>query len=77
MFDSSIAALLCAQLLAIVAFGSMSDQESYNNFSAFEFLVASGVLTFVWLLFLLTAYLYDWHAQYSVLNFAVRMRSHR
>lgn len=56
----------------MIAFGSMSDQSGYDKFSDFQFLVASGVLTFVWLLFLLTAYLYDWHSQYSVLNFAVR-----
>lgn len=56
-------------LLAIIAFGSMSDYPKYSEYGAFKFLVASGVLTFLWILFILVATVINLHAQYPVLNF--------
>ena len=46
----------------------MADQAGYSNFSAFQYLVAMGVMTWLWLWFLIPAYIFDLHSKYPMLN---------
>jgi len=55
-------------LLTVISFGAMSDQTGYSNFSEFQFLVAAGVLAWLWTMVMLTFYIFDMHATKPVLN---------
>jgi len=44
-------------LWSIIMFGAMADQQGFDSFSQFQFVVAAGVLTFVYLLFVITVHL--------------------
>jgi len=59
-------------LFAIVSFGAMADEPNYTVASEFKFLVAAGVLTFLWTLVMLTFYVFDL-ASSAPLIFVVEM----
>jgi len=52
-------------LFSIVAFGTMSDQSGYSDESSFGFLVFVGVVSFLYIIFILVADLIDLHSRFS------------
>jgi len=60
------------QVFAIIAFGAMSDNEIFDKKSAFEFVVAMGVLTWIYIWVAITVDLFNMYASYPILNVTVR-----
>jgi Membrane-associating domain len=65
IFTSPIGILRLVELLfCMIAFGAMADQDGYDKFDAFKFVVGANVLVFIWVLAdiaLLIANLYQSH----------------
>jgi hypothetical protein len=55
-------------LLTVISFACMADLKGYSTYSEFEFLVAAGVLAWLWTMVMLTCYIFDFHSTKPVLN---------
>jgi len=55
-------------LFAIVAFGATANVTGYNFFSQFSFVVAMGVITWIYIWIILVCYIFDFHSQFFLLN---------
>jgi len=61
--------LRCVEwLFAVISFGAMADQSGYDQFSEFQFLVAAGVLTWLWTMAMLSCYIFDLAGSNPILN---------
>ena len=49
----------------MLAFGTMADQSGYTSQDSFKYLVAIGIMTWIWLWFMIPAYLFDLHSRFS------------
>jgi len=64
-------ARLVELLFSIIMFGAMADQDGFSSFSQFQFVVAAGVLTFVYLLFVITVHLLSFEERIPQFNLIV------
>jgi len=55
-------------LLAVISFGAMSNTSFYSQQSSFQFLVAAGVLAWLWTMFMLFTYIFDIHSSKPIFN---------
>lgn len=52
-------------LFALVAFGTMADQSHYSDQASFGFLVFTGVVSWLFIIFILLAHIFDIHSRFS------------
>ena len=72
VFTSPVGILRAVEwLFAIIAFGAMSDNEIFDKKSAFEFVVAMGVLTWLFVMVAIAIEIFNAYASYPILNVTV------
>jgi len=54
-------------LFALISFATMASATGYSSFSQFQFLVAAGVITWIWTMAMLTFYIFDLASKNPVL----------
>lgn len=52
-------------LFALVAFGTMADQSHYSDQASFGFLVFTGAVAWLFIMFMLLAHIFDIHSRFS------------
>jgi len=55
-------------LFALISFATMASASGYSSFSQFQFLVAAGVITWIWTMAMLTYYIFDLASKNAILH---------